>query len=354
MKKRTLLELLLVVAILAVAGLLVKRVLDYRAFQAAIEKVEGFHEPNQRDVLAATPGRPHDLASYVKDPTSLGRYIPYRYSTNAHGQRGGPVAQPKPPGTYRVAVAAECVGYGPGVADDEIYPALLERKLRQAFPERAIDVVNGSNIGGTAQGLARQLEQELLAFEPDMVVYAPGANTVFLPSHVGPPLRMTLQEDEYKREMKQLRDSLTRVLALSRRHGFSLVLVTPTCNSFFFPDGQRWADELLRFARTNRLAALDTTSLIRQAEARDGLSLERDVARQRLVSTWGGEREILLDVPFDGAGNTMHVAPEIYQYLEQHHDMVQRYSFDDNHPSAAGHELIAEGLLATIREQGLR
>ncbi len=353
-RRRWVLELALLTGILLLVAVIVDRVLEYRAFREAIRNVGHFHEPNMQGERAAAPGRPHSLHEYVTDPGSVGRFVTYEFSTNALGLRDDPFVEQKPAGTFRVVIVGECVAYGPGVADDEIYPTVLEQLLLRSHPDRAIEVINGGRIAGSARDLARAVDREFTRFSPDLLLFSPGANTVFLPAHLGfEPLRMQLTEEEYQREMDVLRDALGHVLAVSRREGFALALITPTTSSFFFPDGKRWVDETVLFARENDLPVLDTTSLFAEAEAREGLLLERGVGLQRLVSTWSGDREVLLEVPFDDSDNTHHVAPEIYRYLDEHPDVAQHYSIDSNHPSADGHRLIALGLSAIIEEAGL-
>lgn len=86
---------------------------------------------------------------------------------NSHGARGAeeyPLA--KPPGEKRIVVVGDSFTFGEGVADDEVYAALLQRRIDGA------KVINLGVLGyGTDQQYLR-LRRDGFAFDPDLVILA--------------------------------------------------------------------------------------------------------------------------------------------------------------------------------------
>jgi tetratricopeptide (TPR) repeat protein len=75
----------------------------------------------------------------------------------------------KPPGGLRVFVLGGSSAYGFPHAEAEAFPAILERVLRAAHPERVVEVVNAAAM---SYGSHRQrvLAHELLEHEPDVLI----------------------------------------------------------------------------------------------------------------------------------------------------------------------------------------
>ncbi len=89
---------------------------------------------------------------------------------NAQGFRGPVVAEAKPANTFRIACIGDSHTFGYGVADDQSWPAELERLLRARSPDRAIEVMNcGVDAYDTLQEVI-WMEKKVLAFAPDLVL----------------------------------------------------------------------------------------------------------------------------------------------------------------------------------------
>jgi len=351
-KSRRLLEAALILAILGVLGLI-------GALLARLHRRDGDPgsggtlTPNLEDRAASMPGRPHFIPDFVRDPGSVGRMRTYTYSTNADGMRDRERSMQKPAGTFRIFVAGECVCFGNGVADDEPWPAVLAGLLAERHPDRTFEVLNGGVPGVRPMEITWRLRDLGLAFQPDLVIFSPGTDSVFLAPHqgLGSEVRTTLTEEEYGRELGIYQQALGQAADLCAQRGIPMVLVTPTFNSFGLPDIQRWVDTLQRVARERGLPVLDTWTLFREAEEREGLVVERAGDVQRLVSH-AGEARVLLEVPFEDR-NTFYIAPEIYTWLDAHPEVGPAYSIDENHPNARGHRLIAAQALALLEREGL-
>ncbi len=100
------------------------------------------------------------------------------FSTNSLGFRDAERAVPKPAGTFRIV----CVGASTtqeGDNNETTYPALLEKHLREAFPEHMIEVVD-AGIPGIATPLHLLRLSDYLALEPDLVIMHMGVNDTLL------------------------------------------------------------------------------------------------------------------------------------------------------------------------------
>ena len=109
-------------------------------------------------------------------------FAPYRYDAiarrvphavelryNSSGFRGAEFA-PRQPGVRRVAVLGDSFTEGQGVKEQDTYPRLLE-KLLEAGPGGRWEVLNCGRRATDFPAL-RQVFDEVLAFDPDVLVYA--------------------------------------------------------------------------------------------------------------------------------------------------------------------------------------
>jgi len=92
-----------------------------------------------------------------------------RVRTNALGFRGAEVAA-KQPGEYRVVVLGDSMTFGPGIADERLYTAQLEQKLRARHP--GVRVLNLAVEGYNILQYEAVLHEVALALEPDLVLVA--------------------------------------------------------------------------------------------------------------------------------------------------------------------------------------
>jgi len=105
-----------------------------------------------------------------------------RFTTNSWGFRGHEYALEHPEHTFRIAVMGPSQTMGWGVADDETYSALLERRLDSAA-ERASSRVEVLNFGAHGEPLIRAVDRfaaEALRFRPDLVVFTVHAEDLSL------------------------------------------------------------------------------------------------------------------------------------------------------------------------------
>ncbi len=312
-----------------------------------------FTAANQRDVQVTIPGRPHHLPALMAEGAAIEPLVTYTFSTNAHGLRGPSFDVARTPGTYRILCAGECVVFGNGVQDEDLWTARLQALLDVREPGR-FEVINAGTVGTPPHLLADRLATTWMTFSPDLVVFSPGTASAMNPAHNGvAPFRLWLRPEEYEMASSEYRLALQAALDAAGGGGAPLVLITPTLSSFFLPDGTQWVDWMHAWADAEGLPCLDTTALLRAEEARDGLLLEADAGQQRLVRTRRGKRKVLLEVAADHAPSEGFVSPTILQHMARRPRVEQRLFIDDNHPTPEGHQRIAEQLLALLEEHQL-
>lgn len=100
---------------------------------------------------------------------------------NPQGLREREIAVPKPEGVFRALVLGDDSTWGPGLAESERFTALAEARLREAHPERTLEVVS---VGMPGASLC-ELRDALLFWcevpvNPDLVVVAFGAGALRL------------------------------------------------------------------------------------------------------------------------------------------------------------------------------
>jgi len=100
-------------------------------------------------------------------PTPVG---PMFFDTNGEGLRSGDVPSVKAPGELRVIVLGDSHTFGQSVDFDKIYATRLQGLLRTQYPGRKIRVINGGVNGYSLLQGYYLLEQELMKYQPDLVV----------------------------------------------------------------------------------------------------------------------------------------------------------------------------------------
>jgi hypothetical protein len=88
---------------------------------------------------------------------------------NRYGMRGKEPESPKPAGTFRLIMLGDSFTMGEGVADDQAFPALLEKSLASRLPVH-VEVLN-AGVDSYAPILSYlDLRENLFRWEPDAVV----------------------------------------------------------------------------------------------------------------------------------------------------------------------------------------
>jgi hypothetical protein len=103
------------------------------------------------------------------------------FSTNRWGMRDRDYVQPKPKGTYRIALLGPSHVMGSGVADGETFADFLEESLNESMAQGSVrfEVLNFGVAGYSLLQQLAMLEDRVLAFQPDaiFVTDSPGLRT---------------------------------------------------------------------------------------------------------------------------------------------------------------------------------
>lgn len=166
MKRRALFALVVLVGFAALSEG-IARVGGGRLFPArrSLDAMPGEPVPNEPNMVvdAATGWRPRTGAQ-----KSFG--IPGGTTVNSRGLRGPEVPLAKPAGTRRVLLVGDSTVFGVLVSDTDTFAARLEGALQRVDP--GIHVLNGAAPGWSSWQARRALETGLLDYEPDLVVIA--------------------------------------------------------------------------------------------------------------------------------------------------------------------------------------
>jgi lysophospholipase L1-like esterase len=93
------------------------------------------------------------------------------YRINAHGMRGPEVEEEKPPGVRRVAVLGDSIAFGYWVAEQDAFPAQLQRLLAEGGAT-GVEALNFGVPGYNLEQETERLREGALRFSPDLVIVA--------------------------------------------------------------------------------------------------------------------------------------------------------------------------------------
>lgn len=113
-------------------------------------------------------------------------WISKNVNLNKFGYRDFEYELAKPKDVYRIYVLGDSYTYGWYIDDiNKSYPKVLERVLRQANPNKIIEVINASRPGFNFKAETERFKNEGVLFRPDIVIV--GINPLDLASNEFPP-----------------------------------------------------------------------------------------------------------------------------------------------------------------------
>jgi lysophospholipase L1-like esterase len=133
--------------------------LEYGSVKRGLEQSRARSQPHPYLGYALVPG--------FRSPDGATQQV----SHNALGFRGRETSWQKPPGTYRILTTGGSSVYGQSESSDAaVWSQVLEDRLRQRHPERALEVVNLGVPGWSSFEILINLELRGLELEPDLVI----------------------------------------------------------------------------------------------------------------------------------------------------------------------------------------
>jgi lysophospholipase L1-like esterase len=295
--------------------------------------------PEWTENLVVVPGpqvfafKPHAAGVFPggADPT---RTFPYR--TNAHGLRDRD-RPAKAPGTTRVLVMGDSYTWGYAVAEDEAYPQVAERLLREAG-RRDIEVINGAVPDYNSRQERQLLEQLLPIYLPDSVFLA------YVVNDAEPSTAMPSNPEETYRHSRswfltEVADRLNSKVFRRRVLPSAKDNVGSTYLDGFAEGSVKWRDSREAIRQMRDLCAdvgIPFTILILPdvTQHLDDRYAWRGI--HDTVTRWGGE----LGIP-------VHDLLALFRG-EDHETLLVPW---DGHPNAQAHRRMAEFLVTTILER---
>jgi hypothetical protein len=263
---------------------------------------------------------------YEFEPDVDGYFKLARFRTNSRGLRDREYPLEKPPDTFRVAVLGASFALPAGVAIEDSFHSLLERRLTAESSSLAYEFINFA-VGtyGARQSLA-MLRLRALDYDPDLVLLV--VTRLSMPHLTGPwdrpfPLRKSMQ-----RRSAFFESFL--VALLKARLGWMRVDMLPAGPRRSRDGVPSVIDKLAEFSRTSGIPVV-VVRLEIDAEA----SLRADAAVRAAIQTAGLH---FLDTRHAFAGTP---AREFWIYEI------------DPHPDARAHAIFADVLARFLRENGL-
>lgn len=107
---------------------------------------------------------------YELKPNLRGRFQKRPLSINAHGMRDVEREVEKPNGTFRIAGIGDSIMFGWGVAQEDSYLAVVERRLNQHGRGGHFEALNFACPGYNTHMEVALFEDRVLAFAPDLIV----------------------------------------------------------------------------------------------------------------------------------------------------------------------------------------
>lgn len=183
---------MLLVVFGTVAGLLILEA-GARAMALRAERIEGRLDRDLARLTSPRPRSPATLGQMIrraKNPRIVYELQPRldvvfaggRVTTSDAGYRGLDVPRPKPASTFRIIGIGDSYMFGQGVSDEETYLARLAEPRGDLLPGRRIETVNLAVPGFNTAMEVEMLRERGAALEPDLVLIEVVGNDLDLPN----------------------------------------------------------------------------------------------------------------------------------------------------------------------------
>jgi lysophospholipase L1-like esterase len=276
------------------------------------------------------------------------REVAFQASFNSLGCRGPePQLGDRPP----ILAIGDSYTFGFGVSDGQTWPAVLERRLREARIESS--VINFASPRLTIEDQIRYVRRALPVLKPDIVILLPSARNGggWLDENGLTPHQMAVEETRRRRGGSWLRPAI-RSLAISEARFV----------------GSHWRRQLVAEGR-GEYPPLSLDKPI-PSEPEDMGRYERGVAEAKALVESHGAALVLVSLPALGSKDGMmtmgrswagKTASEVgvhyldlYAAYSAHPNLNELFLLPyDDHPSPLGHEVTADAVLAVLRDARL-
>lgn len=139
--------------------------------------------------------------------------------------------------------------------------------------------------------------------------------------------------------------NIRSLITLCRKRNIELIIMTPPMTSF----GVRYdvgppAEAVKKLAASQRVPIIDLFTLFHEIEQENGLVLETEGDRQKLVRYEQGNGQVLFEA---SRSHDFQISPDIFRFIYRH-NLEQTTVIDQLHPTPRGHEIIADLILEKL------
>ena len=281
--------------------------------------------------------------------------VPAPTEVNSRGLRDSEIPVEKPPGERRVLLLGDSTVYGVMVSDAQSFGGALEASLKASG--ESVEVLNGGCPGYSSWQALQALKSRLLDYQPDLVVVA----TLWSDAQ-GASNPDSARFGSATRPL--LSHSAAWVLGRSALRRYKWERETPENVEFRFapsggnappppPPGGGAPPESMPIAPTHRVPIaeyrVNLRAIAATVEAAGGevlflaLPSVRDVALNKVGDFRDAYREVMREVAEERSAPMVEAGPLFFG------GEVNRLFFDDVHPTARGHRMIADLLAENLQ-----
>jgi lysophospholipase L1-like esterase len=290
-----------------------------------------------------------DLLVYELIPGIEGRFQGKSFSVNSLGMRDRERRAAKDPGTFRILVLGDSHTFGWGVAQDEPYPAVLERLLNAVTSSCRFEVWNLGVPGYNTVMEVERFATKATEYDPDMVVINYVHNDMDLPNF------LATRPDPWDLHRSYLLEMLKRRISILRGRvlppwGLATADADPSGRYVFTPGKvpERWRPLAGWENMTNAFRHL--AKLARARGIKAVLLFNWDDYRARLTGHTSDARPAVVQELADQMATEGYVIVDVQERVVAH---LQKRNLPasavwvspkDSHTNALRHRLIAEEL----------
>jgi lysophospholipase L1-like esterase len=306
---------------------------------------------DEADLIDIIRLSPNERIIYELIPDLRVTFMGSPLATNRHGFRGPEISEVASPGVMRVVGLGDSIMFGWGVNDDETYLSVFARRLAEMQPRIRCEIVNTAVPGYNTVMEVETLRAKGLRLNPDLVVLGFCGNDVNLPYFIR-------DREEYLTLRRSFLKQFVRE-RLARRSSDEISLEEKTgLARWTAPNREAWdgfaSSEAHRVPSRYR-DMVGLKAFTRAMEDLRDLGIRHNFHVAVVFFPTARRRAAEIAARLDFLVVNARFAVEAYMSehgIEKFAGSQLTIGSADPHPSALGHELIAELLLDSIESAG--
>ncbi|MBN2371019.1 MAG: SGNH/GDSL hydrolase family protein [Vicinamibacteria bacterium] len=324
---------------------------DLRILNESVAKRPRLSPGDEADLVDIIRLSPNDRIIYELIPGIETTFMSAPLTINRHGFRGRDVPENAPPGVLRIVGLGDSIMFGWGVRDEDGYLSVLSRRLAERNPGVRSEIVNTAVPGYNTVMEIETLKTKGLRFNPDLVVLGFCGNDVNLPYFIR-------DREEYLSFRKSFLGLFVRERLARGSSDYATLEESTGLARWTAPNREAW----------DGFASSDAHRV--PARYRDMVGLAAFERAMEDLRELGNERRFHVAVVFFPTARrqaaeiaarldflVVNARFAVEGYMSRHG--IERFAGSvltigpaDPHPSALGHELIADLLLESVESAG--